>query len=217
MKTDKKTGKALLIFLIAASVVFVFYMCNTKNAAENGYTTIEQLNKSGKKIGVETGSTAMFAVEKELPKADIQQFTDKYSGYLAVSEGKIDAFAFERLQMELAIKNGQTGVRLLDKYCAKNKIPYLSANHIRAVFEELCRQILIPALDTVDIKFTADYSEKDMQTEITVLYGGGKFDPADTENELAHKILKGTADKMEYEYTQGERPNKVTVTIKNKI
>ena len=67
----------------------------------------EQLDAPNKKIGVETGTTAMFEVEENLPNADMQQFSDKYLGYLAVEEGKIDAFAFERLQMELAIKNGQ--------------------------------------------------------------------------------------------------------------
>lgn len=104
----------------------------------------------------------------------------------------------------------------IDKYCAKNRIPYGTANHIRSVFEELCRQILMPVLDEPDIRFTVEYSEKNAETAVTVLYGRQIFDPADTQNDLAYKILKGTTESFEYEKTEGDCPNRIFIRIKNK-
>ncbi len=112
---NTKFIKQAAAFLLAAVTVLPLFGCGTDKTTQNAELKAEDFNAAGVKIGVETGSTAMFAVEKLLPNAQMQQFTDKYSGYLAVKDGKIDAFAFERRQMEYAIKNGQKGVRLLDE------------------------------------------------------------------------------------------------------
>lgn len=101
----------------------------------------------------------------------------------------------------------------VDKYCNKNRIPYKTANHIRSVFEELCRQILLPVLDDPDIEFIVEYSEKNGTVTITALYGGNRFDPAETENELAYQILKGITNSIKYEYISGEYKNRISIEI----
>ncbi len=104
----------------------------------------------------------------------------------------------------------------IDNFCHKNKIPYRTANLIRSVFEEMCRQILLPKADITDIAFLADYSEKEASADITITYNGQKFDPKDTENSLAYKIVKGTAETLKYEYTENEKLNRFFVGISNK-
>ena len=77
--------------------------------------TAAQLNAKGITVGVDQGSAAELTVRKLLPEATVAYFTDKFMGYIAVAQGKIDAFVYDRVQMQLAIENGQSGVHLLDE------------------------------------------------------------------------------------------------------
>ena len=105
--SDKESG---------SDVVFVTKGSSVPAADGNvpKYSSAEELNVAGMKIGVETGSSSMFKVEQYLPNAQVVQCTDKFSGFDAVSQGMFDAFVFDRRQMQLAIDNGVQGVTLLD-------------------------------------------------------------------------------------------------------
>ena len=83
--------------------------------AESALTSLEQLNATGITIGVSQGNVAELILKKELPLATVSQFNDKFMGYTAVAQGKIDAFAYDRRQMEMSIENGQKGVHLLEE------------------------------------------------------------------------------------------------------
>ena len=102
----------------ALALMMVFsVLCALPAAAGKGQepiTSAEQLNRSGIRIGVGTGSAAMMIAEKELPNADIVYLNDHNTAYEALAQGKIDAFVFDRIQMQLAIDSGLTGVHLLD-------------------------------------------------------------------------------------------------------
>lgn len=87
----------------------------------------------------------------------------------------------------------------IDRYCMLNDIPPHMKKLIRLVFEELIQQILLPALEQPRIRFTAEYSEADDKTFITVLYNGTPFDPADSENGLSYALIKGMARDLKYE------------------
>ena len=78
-------------------------------------TSVEQLNHSGITVGTDMGSATDEAVRKELPEARLEKYNDKNLGYADVANGRLDAFIFDRLPMELAIQNGVTGVHLLDE------------------------------------------------------------------------------------------------------
>ena len=98
--------------LIAAMLAII--LCGSA-CAESPITHKEQLNQTGMRVGVGTGSVAMLIAEKELPNAEIVYFEDNASAYEAVAQGKIDAYVYDRRQMELALQSGRTGVRLLDE------------------------------------------------------------------------------------------------------
>ena len=81
--------------------------------ADNEIQSKESLNEKGRRIGVSQGSAAESAVLSELPEATIDYFTDNLLGYTAVAQGKLDAYVYDLVQMQLAIDHGLTGVRLL--------------------------------------------------------------------------------------------------------
>ena len=75
--------------------------------------TFDELNSPERVIGAGVGSSGMFAAEECFPNAKIEYFKGQLPGYEAVRLRKIDAYVFERAQMNLAVKNGLKGVTLL--------------------------------------------------------------------------------------------------------
>ncbi len=108
-RIEKKDGIAMkkLLVLLAALLLCV-------GGAHAEITAAAQLNASGVTVGVDQGSAAELTVRELLPHASMAYFTDKFMGYTAVAQGKIDAFVYDRRQMQLAIEGGQAGVHLLD-------------------------------------------------------------------------------------------------------
>ncbi len=120
--------------------------------------------------------------------------------------------------LEICIKNQkhdflESGARI-ERYCEKNRMTARMSGYIQAVFEELCRQILFFVLKESDILVTVEYSLQTNKTVVTAEYNGGFFDPADTKNDISYALLKGIAESVVYEKTDGEYLNRVTVTIK---
>jgi polar amino acid transport system substrate-binding protein len=76
--------------------------------------SIEQLNDPQYTIGYEEGQSAGTILLQTHPKAKLKSFGDKIVGYESLRQGKIDGFAFERLQMQAAIDNGLKDVQLLN-------------------------------------------------------------------------------------------------------
>ena len=103
-----------LLFSLTA-LVMLLYACMTAAFAESSVTSPDQLNQPGRKVGVSTGSAAMLIAEKELPNAEIVYFEDSATAYEAVAQGKIDAYVYDRRQMELAIASGRKDVHLLEE------------------------------------------------------------------------------------------------------
>ncbi len=83
--------------------------------AEGEAGTLSWLDDPGVRIGVDQGSAAEGIARRQFPRARIEYFTDKPSGYQAVAQGKIDAFIYDYNQMRVAIESGLQGVRLLDE------------------------------------------------------------------------------------------------------
>ena len=99
--------KKLFVLLIA------LLLC--AGAAQAEISAAAELNAPGVTVGVDQGSAAELTVRELLPQASVAYFTDKFMGYTAVAQGKIDAFAYDRNQMKLAIEGGLADVRLLDE------------------------------------------------------------------------------------------------------
>lgn len=78
-------------------------------------TSLQQLNDSRYTIGYGEGHSAYTAIKELLPNAKLHSFNSHIIGFEAARLGKIDGYAYDRLQLELAIDNGLSGVRLLDE------------------------------------------------------------------------------------------------------
>lgn len=104
-----------LIFFVTL-LAFSFIGCGKKKSDEKPpVTSATQLNNPEYSVGVGTGDSSMFAVEKYLPNAHIQRYSSQVDGYLSVQQGKIDAYAYDRTSMEYALTSGSLeNVMLLD-------------------------------------------------------------------------------------------------------
>ena len=103
----KKQLCALVIALLVFSAFPAF--------AGEEITSLEQLKREGILVGVSQGSAGELIIKKELPQASLVYFTDNTTAYMAVAQGKIDAYVYDQNQMRVAIESGLSGVRLLDE------------------------------------------------------------------------------------------------------
>ena len=120
----------------------------------------------------------------------------------------------------------------LDRYCIENAIPPDIKYRIRLATEEIVQQILIPSGDYSDnysgnysgnyfpIHVIVEYSAAEMTATVTVSYGGSRFDPADSKNQLSYEVLSKAVRSLEYTYEESvdsddgeDMPNKITVCI----
>ena len=111
MKLQKRT-----VFFIGALIgVLCLAGCNKQEKEKGGasITFIEQLNNPAYTIGVPEGGAGMDMAKKYLPEAEHKTFSGNSSGYLAISQGKLDGFVYDRVMMEFAIASGLEDVELL--------------------------------------------------------------------------------------------------------
>ncbi len=129
-----KSANAENILMLTAAILFAaLLVCGYSwGAAEHAHgeskssdkvliTSAEQLNDPSYTVGVGIGDACELSVKKDLPKATIKCINTP-EAYAAVQQGKIDAYAFDYMQMSMAINNGVRGVRLLDETIGE-KIP----------------------------------------------------------------------------------------------
>lgn len=103
--------KAVAGMVCAFALTGLLSGCGAKNQAP--LTAAAQLNDSTYTIGVSQGASGQNVVAKEFPNAKVKYYTKDADAYLAVQQGKIDAFVYDRVTMEFAIAQGLTGVTLL--------------------------------------------------------------------------------------------------------
>lgn len=106
----KRNISALICIL---TVLCMLLGCAKKEAEP--ITSLEQLNSSDRKIGMAADINGEKLLAEKLPEAKIEYYQEDMTGYMAVSQGKLDAFVYGKLAMETAIQNGMRGVRLLDE------------------------------------------------------------------------------------------------------
>ncbi len=102
--------KKILLTLIAAMILFSY-----PGMAEKEISSLVQLNQPGMLVGISQGSAAEMIVQGELPQAGLVYFTDNSTAYMALAQGKIDAYVFDIDQMRVALANDVSGVHLLDE------------------------------------------------------------------------------------------------------
>ena len=102
-------------FACAVALVVVALVAMVGQAVADEIVSCRQLNDARYTIGVNQGSIQETYVRNELPEAEVRDYNDNQLGYTSVSQGKVDAYAYDLTQMKIAIREGDiTGVRLLD-------------------------------------------------------------------------------------------------------
>ena len=109
---ERREAVDFVEYFPAAFVLVVRSAPNTGNQAE--ITSKGQLKEAGRRIGVGLGSAAVSMVEQEMPNATLV-YLELGEGCEAVAQGKLDAYVYDRSQLELAVQSDRTGVRLLDE------------------------------------------------------------------------------------------------------
>ena len=112
-------GSLIRILILCAAVALlscaILSGCSKRG---DSITSISQLNEKGRIIAVSSDAPEEVRVRKDFPNATINGYTDVYPVYAEVAQGKTDACIHARVEMEQALKNGVTGVRILDEtYC----------------------------------------------------------------------------------------------------
>lgn len=107
----QKLSRAVALALTLLTLISLLAGCNSKT--KPAVTESSQMNDAAYTIGVPSGATAVNAVESALPKAKMKYYNSLPDAYLAVQQGKVDAFAFDRYLLGFAIANGLDGVKVL--------------------------------------------------------------------------------------------------------
>ena len=105
----------MLSGLLAGLLLLCTLLTGCGRQEEKPYTCLDDLRKPGLKIGVvdDTGDAELVA--ELLPEAELVYYSNQIGAYTAVQQGKLDAFVFGKLSMQMAIREGLQGVRLLDE------------------------------------------------------------------------------------------------------
>ncbi len=78
-------------------------------------TSLAQLDQPGRTVGVAMGSAGDTAVTKSFRNVTVNRYSDSATAYLAVQQGKLDAFAFDATMLRCALAGGLAGVKILDE------------------------------------------------------------------------------------------------------
>ena len=105
--------KILCVISAAIMLLLLVTACGKTEQAE--ITQVSQLDNKAYIIGVPTGTTAANIIEKEMKNAQKKYFSSLSDGYLAVQQGKIDAFSFDKYLLQFAIVNGLKGVKVMQE------------------------------------------------------------------------------------------------------
>ena len=102
----------------------------------------------------------------------------------------------------------------LERYCIENDVPARSKYLIRLAIEEIVQQILMPEGEFFPIHVLAEYSALSHTSVVTVEYGGKRFDPKDTDNQLSYTLLSESLSDIRYEFKNGaDLPNHIIIKI----
>ena len=115
----KKLPAWLLVLLLLLS----FSACaETAQQEDSSITSLRQLARPGIKIAVGLNTPAEQTLKQDYPEAQLIIITDIFLAYQDVASGRVDACLGARKEMEYAIQNGLSGVRLLEENYSSNKI-----------------------------------------------------------------------------------------------
>jgi polar amino acid transport system ATP-binding protein len=101
----------------------------------------------------------------------------------------------------------------LDEFAKKYYLSKVQTNDLQLMVEELVLNLILPRQkeDMIDIDLGVSYLERDHLFEISVEYGGEKFNPFEDEDDLAVKILTKKTRRLDHRFVNGK--NRIELTI----
>ena len=131
--------------------------------------------------------------------------TRHFIRHLKVFEAVIDRSDYDFLEM----------MGRLDQYGYKNDMPPKTVYRIKALFEELCQELLLPVLSDKRVDFTVEYDAENAEAVAVVQYPGEEFDPMQSDNVISVAIVNNLATELSHEYlSDSEFSNRITVRLK---
>ena len=112
MKATPKWARAAALALTLLTLACLLTGCGAKDDA---ITTLAELDQKGRTVGVAMGSSGDAAAEKSFHNVTLSRYSDSATAYLAVQQGKLDAFAYDVTMLRYALSNGLTGLTVLDE------------------------------------------------------------------------------------------------------
>ncbi len=112
MKGYSKGARLGALALAALLLVCLLTGCGGEDGV---ITSIAQLDQPGRTVGVAMGSSGDTAVTRNFHNVEINRYSDSATAYLAVQQGKLDAFAFDATMLRYALAGGLTGAKVLDE------------------------------------------------------------------------------------------------------
>lgn len=120
MKSVRNVNRLLYLAGVFALTLCVLAGCGAK--VNVPVAALDQLGEPGRKIGAPSDLAELETLKEDYPEAEVIAYDDYPLAYEAVRTGKLDAFVFARREMEFAIANGTSGVRVLDETYSKNTV-----------------------------------------------------------------------------------------------
>ena len=105
-------------------------------------------------------------------------------------------------------------VARIDQYCYKNRILPKVSSKLQSVFEELCIQILMPALKDPAIHITIVYDRAQEAAEMTAEYPGD-YRVEEAEQSLAYTVLTAESESVIQETLPDKSRSIVRVRIRS--
>ena len=104
----------------------------------------------------------------------------------------------------------------LEEFGRKSGIPQKAIYRAQSVFEELCVQIILPALsDPFALGIAVEYSQDEETVTMQIKYSGARFNPKESDNTLSLKIVENAAESIEYsEICEDDLTNLAVLQIK---
>ena len=107
MNGYSKWARAAALALTVLILACLMAGCGGK---DDVITTLAELDQPGRTVGVSMGSSGDAAVTRNFHNATINRYSDSATtSYLAVQQGKLDAFAYDSVMLRYALSNGLGG------------------------------------------------------------------------------------------------------------
>ena len=119
LRHRNKGRGAALVCLLALALCLLAGCGGTARAA---ITSLEELGEPGTRIGVPGDIKEYDTLQRDYPEAEVLVYDNYPNAYEDVANGRLDAYIYSRLQMELAMESGTSGVRLLEENYSVNTV-----------------------------------------------------------------------------------------------